>query len=196
MNKIKIGICVVVLVLASLFYTVKSLGGGAKKTDPVITEQATDPVPVNKSFVYLGETGAGVDDTFALKAVSEINRIFENGCLKQKIESYKFSSLNNYKGYKAKDGKEVYSIFVKNAPYKLNLRWYSKRFSKVIGYTFNESDIIYSNTRMMGGVKSYAAHLTHELSHQDRAGGFVHWTVFAGSVPYAIGDIASECLKK
>lgn len=151
---------------------------------------------LGKDFVQLGTLGSNVNRKFAQQSIDLLNKIHANGCLKNEIEKYKFATMNNYKGWKAKDSKEVYEVYVKNAPYKMNLRWYSKRFSRVIGYTYNESDIIWSNTRMMGGAMDYGSHLAHELSHQARAGGFVHWTVFKGSVPYAIGDIAYDCIKR
>jgi hypothetical protein len=156
-----------------------------------------------------------VDRVFAQKAVDIMNRHVASGCLKEKFQKRSVTSLHNVEGVQVKTKEEAYNKFLANAPYKLDLRWYKKSFSNVIGYTYNWLDgmdadrcynksspqcptetKIYSNTNIISGYSAgdYAAHLIHELSHQARAGGFVHWTVFDGSTPYEIGYAMDDCV--
>lgn len=186
--------------------------GMAKK--PSIIVPSPTPIPVivegpiiEGDFVRLGSNlGTSVDLAFAKKALGRMNEQYQNGCLKRKIESHKFVSLKNIDGAQVKNSQEVYARYTANAPHSLDLRWYKSSLSKVIGYTYNyKSDTnsgsgsetkIWSNTKYIYAVDDYAAHLSHELSHQARAGGFVHYTIFGGSVPYDIGDLMAECLEE
>jgi len=149
-----------------------------------------------KDFVRVSSYGKGVNRSFVDRAVSRLNQVYANGCLEKEVLSYPFKTRTTASGKALGSNTEVWDALTKNAPHAIQIRWYSKRFSKVIGYTYTNSDTIWSNTRMMGVVDDYGSHLAHETSHQGRAGGFVHWTVFAGSVPYAFGDIAAKCLKR
>lgn len=172
----------------------------------------TDLPPVEPStkpkLVEVINYGVGVNRIFAAKAVSLLNEIYSNGCLKQSVLGHHFVSLNTVFEQSPHDSKQAFDEYASNAPHKIDLRWYTKLDSTVIGYTYNFRDNtqeterrIYSNTKYlinMSGYNTpefYAAHLAHESSHQAQAGGFVHYTVFNGSFPYDIGTIASLCIR-
>lgn len=166
-------------------------------------------------FVILGEIGPNVNQAKAEAAIAIMNKYAANGCLHEKFLKRNITSLHNVEGPQVKTKEEAYQRYMAGAPYKLDLRWYSKRFSKTIGYTYNWLDgmdlekcynkptpvcptetKIYSNTNIIGDYSpgDYAAHLTHELSHQARAGGFVHWTEFDGTAVYELGHAMQDCV--
>lgn len=178
---------------------------------PIVSPVATaspSPIPPVLSpgtFVVLGQDlGPSVRGDFAARALALMNRAYANGCLRSGIEHHNFSSLNTVFEVSPITPARAAEEYLKHAPYALDLRWYYKWTSKVIGYTYNFRDDnwdagsetrIWSNTKYIGtDPKPYAAHLAHELSHQARAGGYVHYTVFGGSFPYDVGDIMALCL--
>ena len=186
---------------------------------PVPSPTATpvpSPTPEAQKIGYtIGSYGPGVTKKFSDDAVAIMNKYVENGCLHDAFMARKVTSLTNVEGKQVANKEEAYQAYVANMPYSLDLHWYSKRFSNVIGYTYNWLDgldqskcynkptpvcptetKIYSNTNIIGGYSpgDYAAHLVHESSHQARARGFVHWTVFDGSVPYEIGYAMDDCV--
>ncbi len=162
------------------------------------------PVPFPPVFVTMGkDIGPSVDLKFAQEALDHLNRVVVSDCFKNDTLS-EFKSTNNVLGIVYKTPRDAVNAYLAGAPYALDLRWYYKRFGSVVGYTYNWKDSIeslgsetriWSNTRMMGDAKDYASHLAHELSHQARAGGFVHYTVHQGSFPYEIGDLVYKCLR-
>lgn len=145
-----------------------------------------------------------------------MNEHVASGCLKEKFMLRSLTSLKNVEGPQIKDKEAAFDAFLANGPYPLDVHVYRPRFpSNVIGYTYNWYDgldqekcynkatpvcptetRIYSNTRIISGFSAgdYAAHLTHETSHQARARGFVHWTVFDGSFPYEVGYAMDDCV--
>jgi len=166
---------------------------------PVATATAT---PSGKVLAELGDLGPNVDRVFAQKALDYLNRAYASGCLQREFLKYRFVSLNNIDGKRVESRQEAYNRYVAGAPYRLDLRWYKQSLSKTIGYTYVYKDgedsgptetRIYSNTKFMVTPEDYGNHLGHELSHQARAGGFVHYTVFEGSVPYGVNDILDNC---
>lgn len=184
-------------------------------TSPFVTPSVTsspiaspEPSPApspSKLFVKLGsDLGTSVDVGFAQKTLTLMNTAYQNGCLRTRIEAHRFVSLNTVFDVSPKTQKAAADEYLAGAPYALDLRWYYKS-SKVVGYTYNFRDDdwngasetrIWSNTRFIGDDPAYyAAHLAHELSHQARAGGFVHYTVFGGSFPYDVGDIMEACVR-
>lgn len=200
-----------------LLFLQMSFAGGSRRPVP-----APDPEPnpvVSKcvmpeqKLVTLGSGAAdifkpgGEDHQYAWEAMCWLNRAYATGCLEKKVLAHDFKSLHGVvaPALKKTQKAEAYQRFVAGAPYALDIRWYSKRFTSTIGYTYNwKSDTggphvsetrIWTNWRNIGGPKDYAHHLAHELSHQARAGGFVHYTFHQGSFPYEIGDIAWECMK-
>lgn len=165
---------------------------------PEPTRPPFDPVP----FVRLGkDIGPSVDVKFAQEALDHLNKVVKTDCF-LKDSLWDFKSTNNVMGVVYGTAREALNAYLAGAPYDLDVRWYYKRFGSVVGYTYNfkvgdsgpSETRIWSNTRMMGSSKDYAAHLAHELSHQARAGGFVHYTVHQGSFPYEIGDLVEKCL--
>lgn len=196
----------------SLLLIVVALAGFAKKPLPQPAPSPIQPVPVatatiapnGKVLVELGELGPNVNRAFAQKALDYINVAYASGCLQKEFLKYQFVSLNNIDGKRVQSKQEAYNRYVANAPYNLDLRWYSSKLSKTVGYTYVYKDgedsgptetKIYSNTKYMASAADYAMHLVHELSHQARAGGFVHYTVFEGSIPYGLSDILESCLE-
>lgn len=172
-----------------------------------VPSSTPSPLPISepKTFVTLGkELGPSVKKPFALEALAHMNRVIANGCVKTEWLKHSFKSLKNIDGVQVKDHAEAYKRYVAGAPYALDLRWYYKGWpSKVVGYTYNyksgtqkSETRIWSNTKMMSTAKRYAAHLAHELSHQARAGAFVHYSFHQGSVPYEAGDIFATCIAK
>lgn len=165
------------------------------------------PVLSPGTFVTMGEDlGSSVDRAYAAQALALMNRAYVNGCLRSSIEHHNgFKSFNTVFDVSPKTAKVAADEYLGGAPYALDLRWYYKWTSKVIGYTYNFRDDdwngksetrIWSNTKYIGNdPKPYAAHLAHELSHQARAGGFVHYTIFGGSFPYEVGDLMEACLR-
>lgn len=187
-------------------------GKGRPKLEPSPSPVASvspspSPVATGKSvpFVKLGsDIGPSVNVAFANRALDLMNQAIESGCVKRKSWGHPFESFNSVFTPGVTSTSEAYRTYLAGAPYALDLRWYYKGWpSKVVGYTYNFRDDdwngksetrIWSNTRFMGSEREYASHLAHELSHQARAGGFVHYTVHQGSFPYEIGDIMAECL--
>lgn len=158
--------------------------------------------------------GSNVDKVFAQNALDIMNKFVANGCLHDKFLKRSITSLKNVEGPQINDKEKAFQAYLANAPYALDLRWY-KQSGNVIGYTYNwldgldEDDCynqakevcptetkIYSNTSIISDYTpgDYGAHLTHESSHQARARGFVHWTVFDGSFPYEIGYAMDDCV--
>ena len=144
-----------------------------------------------------------------------MNKLVASGCLKQKFMARNLTSLKNVEGPLIKQKEQAIDAFIAGAPYAIDVRWYKKSFSNVIGYTYNWYDgmddescynndtpvcppetRVWSNTNIISGYSAgdYAAHLTHEVSHQARARGFVHWTVFDGSFPYEVGYAMDDCV--
>jgi hypothetical protein len=160
-----------------------------------------------KTFVYAveSELGPSVKVDFAVRALKLMNTAFENRCLEAGIKAHRFLSLNSVLTPGVGTSDDASKEYLGGAPYALALRWYYKAWpTKTIGYTYNylnddwesgkSETRIWSNTRFITNEKMYAAHLAHELSHQARAGGFVHYTVFSGSFPYDVGDIMAKCV--
>lgn len=173
---------------------------------------ATAPLPTTKpvvlppeqALVYISSLGSNVEDAYVQKAVAYINKAYSDGCIEKGFASYKFKSLHNIDGKQVKTAKEAYDRYVANAPYGLDVRWYSKRLTSTVGYTYNYYDgassgdsetRIFTNMRRIASEKDLADHYAHELSHQARAGAFVHYTTHEGSVPYGINDIVADCIK-
>lgn len=181
-------------------------------TEPIVTPTATPVIAATpaKVLVTYGAR-ATVEKNIAQPALDLMNKCYSSGHLRTLWLTHKFKSFNCVFDKCPKTNEEAYNEYVKNAPYALDVQWYTaSRFSNVVGYTFNfkdDSDAawdsgesetrIWSNTRIVGyySAKYAAAHWAHELSHQARAGGFVHYTIFDGSTPYEAGDIMEECLK-
>lgn len=199
-----------VFVIAMGVLGVISANGGARRA-PAPPVPSPKPLPSSSPmpsggypFVILGsDTGASVDRAFAQRALGYMNRAFVNGCLRASIEAHGFKSLNTVFDVSPSGSKMAAQEYLAGAPYALDLRWYKKLATRAIGYTYNFRDNdwsgksetrIWTNTRKLGNEKMYASHLAHELSHQARAGGFVHYTIFGGSFPYDIGDIMANCV--
>jgi hypothetical protein len=177
---------------------------------PVVAPEPTAtvaPPPSAGTFVLYGSKGT-IEHSVADPALALMNKCYSSGKLRILWLTHKFVSFNCVFDKCPKTNEEAYNAYVKNAPYTLDVEWYTaSRFSNVVGYTYNFKDDdwdagitetrIWSNTRIVGGYgpKDVASHWAHELSHQTRAGGFVHYTIFDGSTPYEVGDIMSECLK-
>lgn len=177
--------------------------------DPIATASPT--ITPNGGAVTTGllvtyDPASSIEKSFAQPALDLMNKAYQSGCLKSKWLAHKITSFNCVFDKCPKSNLEAYETYVKGAPYALNLRWYST-FKGVVGYTYNFSNDdwdagksetrIFSNSRIVGYYlpKDTAAHWAHELSHQSRAGGYVHYTYFQGSVPYEAGDIMEDCLK-
>lgn len=175
--------------------------------EPVVTSSISPPAidEVNTESLVTYNPSSSIEKSFAQPAIDLMNKAFKSGCLKKKWLDHKFTSFNCVFDKCPKTNIEAYNAYVKGAPYALNLRWYSS-LKGVVGYTYNFSDDdwdraksetrIWSNSRIVGSYspKYRAAHWAHELSHQTRAGGFVHYTNFQGSVPYEAGDVMEECI--
>lgn len=152
-------------------------------------------------FVTLGDdTKPGVNLEIAKKAIELMNRAVASGCLRDKILNHKFKSLESVTEGVVRSPAEAYELYTGGAPYSLDLRWYSKRITEIIGYTYAYRDKPESETRIWTNrlkvidARMYAGHLAHELSHQARAGGFTHKGIADGSFPYEVGDLMEECL--
>ena len=190
--------------------------------EPIPTPTATaTPVPVPTptpspsakplALIVWGANAApslkvgGSDYEYGQKTLKAVNDAFASGCIHERLLTWDdLISLNGVVLPKLnpKQREEAYQRYVAGAPYALDARWYYT-LSRVIGYTYNYKDgyesgpsetYVWTNTRMGLGFKDYASHLSHELSHQSRAGGFVHYTYHEGSYPYEIGDIVSDCI--
>jgi hypothetical protein len=172
---------------------------------PSVSPMPTPSASPAKTFVTLGKNiGSNVDLAFAAKTLAYMNLAYRNGCLESTIVGHHFRSLNSVFTPGVSTSKAAAAVYLGGAPYALDLRWYSKWASKVIGYTYNfvnddwdggkSETRIWTNTNKLGDEKMYASHLAHELSHQARTGGFVHYTIFGGSFPYDVGDIMAMCV--
>lgn len=168
-----------------------------------VVEPQKAPVIIPESdtrLVVMGlDIGPSVDKEFAQKALDLLNLAYTSGCLRESFLSHSFKSLKNIDGEQVKTPEEAYKRLIAGAPYALDLKWYYKRFSKTVGYTYNydgkESETrIWSNTKFIKTPEGYASHLMHELSHQARAGAFVHYSFHQGSVPYELNTIVEKCL--
>lgn len=193
----------------SLLLLVTACASGKPASDAA-TQVVSDFRPSGELVTMGPNIGSSVDRKIAQKALDELNRIYKSGCLKKEFLARPITSLHNVEGKQVKTKSAAWDLYTKNAPYPLDIRWYSKR-GRTVGYTYvwlggkdchrkpgcQTETRVYSNTRIIGkySAASYAAHLSHELSHQARAGGFVHWTKFNGSVPYEMGHAAKKCFK-
>lgn len=174
-------------------------------TPTPIVEPIPSSTPSPKGLGFIQNLGVGVNKAFAEKAVSLLNSAED--CVKKKALTHAFTSLHNIDGKQVQTRAEAIERYFAGAPYALDLRSYTSSWLSrtVVGYTFNYKDDaekesetrLYTNTYAFAWltVKEYAAHIAHELSHQARAGAYVHWTVHQGSFPYEIGDIVEECLE-
>lgn len=179
---------------------------------PVATVSPTpspsaSPAPVSGDLVSY-DPASGIEKSFAQPGIDLMNQCYRSGKLKELWMKHKFVSFNSVFEKSPKTNAEAWEEFTRGAPFALNLRWYFTR-PKIVGYTYNFYDDsaaswksgksetrIFSNKNTVGyyNAKDRAAHWTHELSHQARAGGFVHYTIFQGSAPYEAGDIMEECV--
>lgn len=211
-----------ILILLAILVYPTAYARAPKKVNVDVVEipaGTVEPTPIDGSIKFrLGSgTGSNVDKIKAQRAIDIMNKFVNNGCLLEKFLARSVTSLKNVEGPQVKNKREAYNRFIAGAPYDLDLRWYSKWGSNVIGYTYNWIDgydadkcynkekpvcksetKIYSNTNIISGYSSgdYAAHLIHEISHQARTGGFVHWTVHSGSGPYEFGGAMQDCVTK
>lgn len=178
-----------------------------KPSLPSPTPQTT-PAPKVKSLVVLGAVGPSVVASTVQTSLDLLNQVYANGCMEKKLTMWSIPYLTTANGVKMASKQAAFARYIQGAPYKVDIRWYQEN-STVMGYTYNwrlndngTTDQSQSETRIwtnrtdVTGPKTYAAHLAHELSHQIRAGGFVHWTQFQGTVPYEFGDIAYACLSE
>lgn len=170
-------------------------------------------IPAPKVLVTLGAGASpsmqvgGEDHEYTMAALGYINEAVSSGCLARKVLAYPFKTLERdpSPALKKTENAKALALYYGGAPYALDIRWYTKRFSKVIGYTYFYKDNIqggpsetriWTNWNMLGDdPKDAASHWGHETSHQARAGGFGHWTRFDGSFPYVVGDLIAECIK-
>ncbi len=213
MKSFYVGLTVVLISLAA-----QAGGRRAYVPEPapvVIPTPLASPSPTVGEMVPLvtigRDTGSNVNRAFAQKALDKLNAVYWNGCLFEGITKHRFQSLHTAMATDPRNSADAYAIFVAGAPYALDLRWYQASASRVIGYTYNflsdtdwdavegaSETHIWSNTKYISltDSASYASHLTHELSHQGRTGAYVHYTIFGGSFPYDVGDIAYDCINR
>lgn len=209
-----------VIATALMFLALDSLAFSKKKPelDPSptpISSVTPSPSPIADAgdLLVTYDPASGIEKSFAQPALDLMNQVYKSGCLKSKFLEWKFKSLKNVEPPQVANASEVYDRFIAGRPYALNLRWY-KTYGSTVGYTYNWKDgldaqrcydkagacptetKIFSNSRTVSyySPKDRAAHWAHELSHQARAGAFVHWTYHAGSGPYEIGNIFEACI--
>jgi hypothetical protein len=208
MNKIK-----AFTLIALLAFSVGFSRGVKQEPAPVASTQPSPvpspissnspvPAPSGAAFVSLAP-GSSQEPKLAQGAIALMNDAVASGCLRSKTLAHKgFKSFNSVFEDSPKTALEAYNKYVAGAPYALDLRKYYT-WRKVYGYTYNfkgddwdsgTETRIWTNTRYVWDTKAYAAHLAHELSHQARAGGYVHYTTHQGSFPYEIGDLMGECV--
>lgn len=209
------------LILIGLIFMSRAVAFGGKRPEatpsptPIVSptpSPSPSATPTGEDLVSY-DPASGIEKSFAMAGIDLLNQAFKSGCIKKKFETWNFKSVKNIEMPLVQNKAEAYERFIAGRPYALNLRWYST-LKGVVGYTFNWLDgidyqkcynaaggcksetKIYSNSRIVKYYtpKDRAAHWAHELSHQARAGGFVHWTFHAGSFPYEIGDIVESCL--
>jgi hypothetical protein len=210
--------------VAALMATLGSVTADARaKRAPVIPEPeptpevTVSPEPKPSALPQPGEALAyfgpgahsslkqgGIDYAYGQRTLAHLNGAYNSGCLLEKALAWDFLSLHGVvnPALKKYQKLEAYQRFTAGAPYALDARWYST-WGSVVGYTYNFKDgyesgpsetRVWTNTRMNLSDEDYAAHLAHELSHQARAGGFVHYSFHQGSFPYEIGDIVWACI--
>jgi hypothetical protein len=188
-----------------------ALSRGGSRPVPVETKTPlkTCVEPEKKLLLFGPETSpdflpGGRDELLAKKSFCLVNTVYANGCLERKVMAYRFSTLESdtKKQIKVTDNAEFWKVRTKNAPFKISPRKYYTR-TKILGYTYfdrdNDFDLgpetrVWSNFRRYWTPEEYAAHLVHENTHQRLAGAFGHWSRFSGSAPYAMGDLAAECI--
>ena len=207
-------------VLVSIFLTLcawayQTASAGGRKAAPTIEklEHCTKPPPKEKSLVYLGSDASSIFKEggslhgFIDEAYCYLNTVYANGCLERKVLEYSYKTLESAIApqFAASENKKAWDAATKNAPFSVDATCYTKRFTKVIGYTFNwvaglpelgSETHIWTNFRMMGGPAEMAAHTAHEIAHQARAHGFGHWSRFDGSFPYANGEHVVQCIEE
>lgn len=184
---------------------------------PSVSPGGLEPGPTpsaspSKALAYFGAGASptllpgGSDYEWGQGAIAALNDAWTSGCIIDKALQWDFKSLHGViePWLQPHQKTEAVARFAAGAPYSLDARWYYT-LSGIIGYTYNFKDgkdsgptetRIWTNTRLVGSAYDYASHLTHELSHQARAGGFVHYSFHQGSFPYEIGDIAFECINE
>lgn len=181
-----------------------ALAGGPQKPTPA---PVSTPAPTPTfTLVTLGEIGPSVDAKTVQASLDLLNGIFQNGCFEKALSTWSIPYRTRADGSTFASKQAALDVLKANAPYRLDIRWY-RESSNVMGYTYNwlmkpngQTDSsksetrIWTNRNIVTGPKTYASHLMHELSHQWRAGGAVHWTKFDGTLPYSYGDIAYYCL--
>lgn len=187
----------------------QSVHAGARKAPIPAPMSPIEEAP--SAFVYLGKDSnyqalpGGRFYTVTNDALNLMNKAYISGCLEKKILAHTFKTHERDLKPKLSSSKEVWETLKKNAPYALNIRFYYKKFGSTVGYTYFYYDNvpgapsetrIWSNTKFIGwDAKDAAAHWMHELSHQERAGAFMHETMHPGSVPYDVGDLMGECVQ-
>jgi hypothetical protein len=176
---------------------------------PDVIYESTAPSPVESKLFVTYDPASTIEKSFAQPALDLMNKCYSSGKLKELWLKHKFKSFNTVFDISPKNNLDAYNEYVKGAPYALTLLWYRTKnpYSSVVGYTYNFANNdwgstksetrIYSNSRIVGsyGPKDLSAHWAHELSHQVRAGGYVHYTIFDGSAPYEAGNIMEECVQ-
>lgn len=175
-----------------------------------IVEECAAPL-LKDSLVTIGKNASpefqpgGGDREWIEKAYCYLNTVYANGCLQRKVLGHGYLTLESAINpqLNTSERQKAYDFYVAGAPYAVDHRWYSKRFSRVIGYTYNwiagmpelgSETHIWTNWRMIGEEKEMAAHTAHELSHQGRAHAYLHVSTFSGSYPYDTGDLVAQCI--
>jgi len=124
-------------------------------------------------------------------AIDKIQEVVNGDCFQEEILKRPLIQTNG------KTNKEVLDN-LRSARIKIRLSMYRKRFSKVNGYTYGNSDVINLNRKYHDnyGICSVANNLAHEWSHKvGYSHDFKPSKQRAFSVPYSINELFDKCCK-
>lgn len=150
---------------------------------------------------FSGESLKKLNTAFTL-----IEKVVNSLEFKDRVINFKNrSGLREFASNKGLTNEEIYQIFMEgrealqpNTPGEMNyyLKLYYNPFSKVIGYTSGDTNLIHINWRFFKNYQAsdVAANLAHEWVHKI---GFDHVSAKEhDSVPYAIGYIVGDMAKR
>ena len=133
------------------------------------------------------------------EAVEKLNVIINSEEFKKRVLAFRFTSTQGLKN------DQIYSVIMsgkekltplENYSWDFQVKFYTKRLSKVVGYTYPSITYIYCNTKFFDkhDIAEVAANFAHEYCHKL---GFDHKSASEHtSIPYAIGYIIRDLIKE
>lgn len=190
-----------VVLLISLLYLLQSATSCKRSTTPPIEPPTSTPeTPISTIYkTNITDTNYTPAQKDKLVKASEIIvKVYNSPEFKEAILNHEFEGKKSFDSNNGMSNEQIYEAIMaaeeglvkgKNYQMDLTLTMYLKRLSKVVGYTYPTSNIVFTNYKFHNTYtpSQVAANLAHEHCHKL---GFNHKSTKSDkSVPYAIGNL-------